>query len=266
VWFISVNRKLSKRLAGAFLHTRNTVSDNYPTLVGKFAGEGCVVVDVGGGAQCAFAKECPGSHIIAVDISASELQKNCDVADRRVGDVTKQIPLPDDSADVVASRFVLEHLQGVEHFVEEVQRVLRPGGVFITLFPNKYAPFSFINRLLPAGLARRVAYALKEGAEEYGIFPAYYECCSPRAFRKLLEKNGFISVKAKVTYDQSCYFHFFLPLALLSLCYEWIISRLDLVSLSAHVQVCATKQWSQGKTADLDTSDWQSNRVPNSAA
>jgi ubiquinone/menaquinone biosynthesis C-methylase UbiE len=251
MWIIDINRKLSKRLGSFFPHSVNKITDNYPAIVGRFAGSGRVIVDVGGGAQCAFAEVCPGSHIIAVDISLSELERNRQVSDRRVADVTEQIPLPDNSADVVSSRFVLEHLRGVGHFVEEAYRVLKPGGIFITLFPNKNAPFSLINRVLPASFARKVAYALKEGAAEYGIFPAYYEYCSPRAFQRLCEGKGFTPVDVKVMYFQSSYFYFFFPLALTSLCYEWIISRLRLMSLSTHVLVCARRPTEGGQAVGL---------------
>ncbi len=241
MWIIDINRKLSKHSESFFAHSANTISDNYPSIVGRFAGNGQVIVDVGGGAQCAFAEECPGSHIIAVDISPSELERNRQVSDRRVADVTERIPLPDNSADIVASRFVLEHLRGVGRFVEEAYRVLKPGGIFITLFPNKNALFSLINRAIPVSFARKVAYAFKDGAAEYGVFPAYYEYCSPRAFRRLCAEKGFTSVDVEVMYFQSSYFYFFFPLALASLCYEWIISRLRLMSLSAHVLVCARR-------------------------
>jgi len=161
--------------------------------------------------------------------------------------VTERIPLPDKSADIVASRFVLEHLRGVRRFVEEAHRVLKPGGIFITLFPNKNAPFSLINRAIPVSFARKVAYAFKDGAEEYGVFSAYYEYCSPRAFRRLCVEKGFTSVDVEVMYFQSSYFYFFFPLALASLCYEWVISQLRLKSLSAHVLVCARRPAEDGQ-------------------
>jgi ubiquinone/menaquinone biosynthesis C-methylase UbiE len=241
MWMINVNRRLYYRLRQHFPHVKCNVAAAYPSVVGTFARGGGVIVDVGGGARCAFANECLGSDIIAVDISASELEKNLDVSDRKVADVTQEIPVPDNSSDIVSSRYVLEHLRGVDRFVREAYRVLKPGGVFITLFPNKYAPFSLINRLLPVSVAHRVAYALKEQAAEFGIFPAYYEHCSPAAFRRVLEAEGFTSVDVKVAYSQSSYFNFFLPLALAILIYEWAISLLGLESLSAHVLVCARK-------------------------
>ncbi len=240
MWIINVNRRLYYRVRKYFPAKANVAAE-YPSFVGSFARNGDVIVDVGGGARCAFATECAGSHIIAVDVSASELEKNREVADRKVADVTRQIPIPDNSSDIVSSRYVLEHLRGVEHFAAEAFRVLKPGGVFITLFPNKLAPFSVINRILPVSLARRVAYALKEQASEFGIFPAYYECCTPREYRRLLESKGFTAIDIKVAYSQSSYFNFFMPLALIFLIYEWIISRLNLEGLSAHVLICARK-------------------------
>jgi ubiquinone/menaquinone biosynthesis C-methylase UbiE len=239
--FIDLNRRLYQRARQHFSHTRGSVSADYPAIVGAFAKGGRTIVDIGGGARCAFVSECLGSRIVAVDISASELEKNRDVSDRRVGDVTQRIPLPDDSSDILASRYVLEHLQGVDRFVQEAYRVLKPGGVFITLFPNKCAPFSLINRVLPTSAARELGYALKDKGRDYGIFPAYYEHCSPGSFQRLLESRGFTSVDVRVSYSQAGYFNFFLPLAVAFLCYEWVISRLNLVSLSAHVLVCAHK-------------------------
>jgi len=238
---MSLNRRLSRNVASYFSHGTNTVSDRYPDIVGGYSDDGRIIVDVGGGAQCAFAKQCASSHVIAVDISAVELEKNRDVNDRRIADVTKRIPVTDDSADVIASRFVVEHLRGVDHFVEEAYRALKPGGVFITLFPNKYALFSLINRCLPASLARKLAYLLKGGAQEFGIFPAYYEYCSPTSFRRLCQSKRFAPVEVDVMYFQSSYYYFFFPFALLSLCYEWLISRLRITSLCAHVLICAYK-------------------------
>jgi ubiquinone/menaquinone biosynthesis C-methylase UbiE len=240
-WMVNFNRRLYRGVTRYFPHTRGFASADYPTVVGGFAESGSAIIDVGGGARCVFASKCSGSRIIAVDISASELEKNRDVSDCQVADVTQRIPVADSSCDIVASRYVLEHLQGVDRFVHEAYRVLKPGGVFITLFPNKRSPFSLINRVLPSSVARRVGYALKDGGKEFGIFPAYYEYCAPMPFRRLLESQGFVSVEVRVSYSQAGYFNFFLPLALGFLCYEWVISRLKLIGLSAHVLVCAHK-------------------------
>ena len=50
------------------------------------------------------------------------------------------LPLPDVSVDVVSAQFVLQFLcdtaGGLAHFLDEVRRVLVPGGLFIAVFPD----------------------------------------------------------------------------------------------------------------------------------
>ena len=238
---IEHSTKLSENLARKFAHYHTTVGSKYPEVVGSLSRPGSVIVDVGGGRSCAFAKQCENSTIIAVDISADELALNKDVHDCRVGDVTSHIPVDDMSVDVVASRFVAEHLQRTDLFMAEAFRVLRPGGVFVTLFPNKRAPFSVINRALPKDIALQVAYALRPAAKESGVFPAFYHLCSPGQFKRACLTSGFSHVKVEVDYFQSGYFYFCLPLAAMSLCYEWVLSKLGLETLSSLVLVVATR-------------------------
>ena len=238
---IKQNTKISEALAKKFPHYHADVASKYPKVVGSHSRPGSVIVDVGGGRSCAFVQQCNNSNIIAVDISAGELALNQDVQDRRVGDVTKYIPVGDRSVDVVASRFVAEHLQRTDLFIKEAYRVLRPGGFFITLFPNKRAPFTVINRVLPKKVGLQIAYALKPTAKEIGVFPAFYHLCSPDQFRNACLASGFSNVNVQVDYFQSSYFYFCLPLAAVSLCYEWMVSKLALEVLSSLVLVVATR-------------------------
>jgi ubiquinone/menaquinone biosynthesis C-methylase UbiE len=238
---IEQSTKLSENLARRFAHYHTTVGDRYPKVVGSLSRPESIIVDVGGGRSCAFAQQCENSTIIAVDISADELALNNDVQDRRVGDVTNHIPVDDLSVDVVASRFVAEHLHRTDLFIAEAFRALRPGGVFVTLFPNKRAPFSIINRALPKDVALKIAYALRPAAKESGVFPAFYHLCSPGQFKRACLTVGFSDVKVEVDYFQSGYFYFCLPLAAMSLCYEWALSKMGLEALSSLVLVVATK-------------------------
>lgn len=47
-----------------------------------------------------------------------------------------EIPLKDDSVDCVVSMETIEHIEDQEKFLEEVRRVLRPGGFMIVSTPN----------------------------------------------------------------------------------------------------------------------------------
>ena len=64
----------------------------------------------------------------------------------KTSDVCLQsMPWPDHSFDAVVSLQTIEHLENPFHFIREVSRVLKPGGVFIVSMPN---PFHILNRLL----------------------------------------------------------------------------------------------------------------------
>lgn len=59
--------------------------------------------------------------------------------DYRVIDPVERAPLPfdDDSFDTVLSFQVIEHVQDVDRYLDEVRRVLRPKGVFVCATPDR---------------------------------------------------------------------------------------------------------------------------------
>jgi SAM-dependent methyltransferase len=71
----------------------------------------------------------------AVDQS-SAARKYCPEAELRNSDIENDgIPYPDNYFDVVYSKSVIEHFHYPERFVKEMYRVLKPGGLAITLCP-----------------------------------------------------------------------------------------------------------------------------------
>lgn len=81
------------------------------------------------------------SEVVGVDIDAetvrfAENQYASPKLRFLVGDATA-IPLPAGSVDVVTSFETIEHFQDHELFLEEVARVLRPGGLLIISSPNR---------------------------------------------------------------------------------------------------------------------------------
>lgn len=71
----------------------------------------------------------------AVDQSAA-VTKYCPEAELRISDIENEgIPYPDNFFDVVYSKSVIEHFYYPERLVREMNRVLKPGGLAITLCP-----------------------------------------------------------------------------------------------------------------------------------
>jgi SAM-dependent methyltransferase len=93
-----------------------------------------------------------------------------------VGDV-RDLPFRDASFDAIYSMGTIEHFDETEHAVEEMARVLKPGGRAIVGVPNRYDPFL---RPLLATLLQAI------GLYGYGYEKSY----SRRALRQMLEKAG----------------------------------------------------------------------------
>lgn len=222
------------------------VQREYERVVGAYmnARPRQLVVDVGGGKRCQFAKYRDprvGARIVAVDVDPAELELNDDVDEKRVADASQRLPFADGEVDLVASRSVLEHLRDVEGFVREAYRVLRPGGYTIHVFPSKYAPFSLANRALPRKLSARLVHFFVPGSKKILGFPAYYDRTYPAGMRRVLRDAGFDVVDERVTYYQAEYFAFLFPAYALNAAYELLISWLGVRNLAAAVLVVARK-------------------------
>lgn len=175
--------------------------------------------------------------MIALDIAPEELALNQDAHERVVGDACRPLP----RADVIASCCVIEHLQDVEAFVANSFRALPPGGTLVSMFPNKYAPFSVINRLLPHDLSRKILFLFKPQNRGFGGFRAYYQHCSPSQFRSLLQRHGFSVEEEVFGFYQSPYYEAIFPAFALSALYELLVLKLGLNELCAHYVVVAKK-------------------------
>jgi SAM-dependent methyltransferase len=94
-----------------------------------------------------------------------------------VGDV-RDLPFRDASFDAIYSMGTIEHFDETERAVEEMARVLKPGGRAIVGVPNRHDPFLrplFVTALQAVGL--------------YGY--GYEKSYSRRALRRMLEQAGF---------------------------------------------------------------------------
>jgi len=93
-----------------------------------------------------------------------------------VGDV-RAVPFRDASFDAIYSMGTIEHFDETERAVEEMARVLKPGGRAIVGVPNRYDPF--LRPLLATAL------------QAFGLYGYGYEkSYSRRALKKMLEGAG----------------------------------------------------------------------------
>lgn len=96
----------------------------------------------------------------------------------------EQIPLADESFDVIVALDSLEHVQDERRSLAELYRVLKPGGTLIISTPHRGA-FGFLDR---ENLAPRVAAVLRRRARTPRVHHRHYSLAD---LRRLLDGSPF---------------------------------------------------------------------------
>ena len=245
-WFFDVNKKCFRAISQIFPNTKFSIDKYYREQVIKSLADGCTVVDVGGGKTWQFQEErtrFKGLKVIAVDISAEELSYNNDADEKIVFAMgtDEHLPIVDNSVDLVTSHMVLEHISNNDLTIREVSRILKSGGKFISVMPNKFALFAIINQILPHKFAQKLLFAINPAAKQSQDFKAYYHKTYYPALYKLLIKHGFTRINFAFTYSQSGYFGFFVPFALVSLMWDFLMYAFGITPLCAYICFTAEK-------------------------
>ena len=205
---------------------------------------GATALDVGGGRRCVYARsvEPPGRvRLVAVDISSEELALNDDVAEICLADISAELPMSDASADLILSRALLEHVVNVPAAIQNMARVLKPGGTALHLVPCRYSLFGTAARLLPFGPLLKLTHLVMPWTRGQVEFPVHYDHCYPRALERAFYSAGFSKVELSITWAQPGYFEAAYPLFMLHAAYEWVVRHLKLEQLAAFTVVRATR-------------------------
>lgn len=238
--FLNLNREMSKWISRFFPQSKCNLYTQYDETVAKYMNiiPDQVVVDVGGGRKCSYKKfknSNLNTKIVGIDISMEELNHNKDIDAKIVCDVTKNIPLPENSVNIVSSRTVIEHLNNTEDFIINSKRILKNDGYFIAFFPCKFALFSIVNQLLPEKLSKKILLFF----HPYSKFTAYYDRCYYSSFVSMLKGHDFEIEEIKLSYWSSTYVNFFIPFFIVYALYEFLLKCLNIKNLCAYILVVA---------------------------
>jgi SAM-dependent methyltransferase len=105
--------------------------------------------------------------------------------DRNLLMVDNAVPVPDGSIDLIISDFVVEHIVDVNAFRNEIDRMLKPGGVFCARTPHKAAYFSIMARMVKNSNHTRWLRKVQPTRKQEDVFPTAYRLNTLRAVREV---------------------------------------------------------------------------------
>lgn len=132
------------------------------------------------------------------------------------------------SVNLVLSRYVLEHVARPEEFLANVCRVLKPGGRWLFLTPNRLHPAMLVSRLLPHPLKQKILNRTG-GVDEADVFPTCYLINTAARIRALAAGAGLALEAIETREFEPCgYLNFSWPTRLLGKAYHAAVTRTGL--------------------------------------
>jgi len=161
--------------------------------------------EIGGGRDPLFTADEAAAHGLSLtvnDIDAGELALAPTGLKTACFNIAGDLSEPDVARggyDMMVSRMVFEHIDGVERAWANIHALLAPGGVALAFFPTLWAPVFALNHVLPEKASRAIVHALFPARRDGGddpVFPALYQWCrgNPALLTPMLNRAGFREV------------------------------------------------------------------------
>ena len=121
-------------------------------------------------------------YLVGIDIDDAVLEnptthKNLTMSENK-------IPLEDNSMDIIVADWVLEHVQNPNEFISEIDRVLKPGGIFCARTPHKYKYVSLFASLIKNKIYLKLLKFIQPQRKERDIFPTAYKLNTLQTIRR----------------------------------------------------------------------------------
>jgi len=142
--------------------------------------------------------------------------------DRGVVADLSDLPFPDNTFDLVFSIYVLEHVSDSAPVISEIGRVLKPGGLFLSLTPNRFHYVALLSRLTPATF--HTWWIARHGRAPRDTFPTFYKLNTRRALRRQFASGDFELIGFDMVEGLPGYLAFSLPTFLVGAAYERIVN------------------------------------------
>jgi 2-polyprenyl-3-methyl-5-hydroxy-6-metoxy-1,4-benzoquinol methylase len=162
-----------------------------------------VLLDIGCGRQT-YADDLYKKAKRRVGIDVDAYAKENPLMDEVVICNAEKLPFPDASFDVITAQWVMEHVGDAAGFVQEVMRVLKPGGSFVFMTPNTRSPFVIATRSFPTVLKQKLRTWILGFADDE-TFPTYYRLNNVEMIEALFKIAGASNIHIS---HHDCYGYF----------------------------------------------------------
>ena len=129
------------------------------------------------------------AYLAGCDVGADVLN-HPHLHDKRVADAAN-LPWGDSTFDLVSANMVVEHLAKPAAVFREVYRVLKPGGAFVFVTPNRKHPIIGLAAFLVPPPVRRLYGIMVERRAAEDVFTTEYRCNTVRDIAGLASDTGF---------------------------------------------------------------------------
>jgi SAM-dependent methyltransferase len=128
--------------------------------------------------------------LVGCDVVVDHLRLNR-LLHAAAGALAERLPFRDATFDLVTANMVVEHLPDPLAVLTEVRRVLKPGGGFLFVTPNRTHPLIFMASVFLKPRVRKRLAAVLEGREEEDVFLTHYRCNTSGSIRAHAHAAGF---------------------------------------------------------------------------
>ena len=134
--------------------------------------------------------------MVGIDYDFHSLKNHKNLSLKIEGDIVR-LPFKDNSFHLITANMVMEHLDNPELQLREVNRTLKPGGMFILHTPNALGYTAMAAKCVPSVFKKRLLHFL-EGRKEQDTFDIYYKFNTKARIIRLAKRGGFQLLNIKM--------------------------------------------------------------------
>lgn len=205
---------------------------NWVSFLSRYIHKNQWILDLGSGSSNKYTKLLASlsDNIIGLDINNAVLE-NIYLKEAYIYD-GERFPFPKNQFDIVISHSTMEHVKNPNTIIEEIARILKPGGYFLSRQPNILNYIVALSSIIPNDLRRKVNNWTrgKKYVREQDFYPTFYRFNTPRTCRSLLRKNGFELKEFSMLEDAPFYHAGNKILFMIMMMYERIVNYSELLS------------------------------------